>query len=91
VATLSDVVLTGTAYVNLNTSTGLIVGTPLVIQNKGSAYVRIIISPSQPANTSTNGFVIKPLSSVTVENETDIVWATASQIIDTPVSVQQLV
>ncbi len=90
-ATIPDIVLTGTAYQNLNTASSLIVGTPLVIQNKGSAFVRIIISPSQPANTSTNGFVIQPLSSVTVENETDIVWATASQIIGTPISVQQFI
>lgn len=90
-ATLPDVVLTGTAFQNLNTATGLTTGTPLAIQNKGSTFVRIIISPTLPAASSQNGIVIKPLGFAYIENETDIVWAKAVDIIGTPISVQQLV
>lgn len=89
-ATLNDVILTGTSYQNLNTATGLITGTPLIIQNKGSQDIRIIVAPSQPSASSENGWLLRPYHSVTVENETDIVWAKALSVGGTPVSVQQL-
>ncbi len=90
-ATLPDVVITNTAFVNLNSSTGLVSGTPLVIQNKGSSFVRIVISPTQPLSNSQNGNVIKPLKYLYIENESDIVWAIATEDISTALSVQQLV
>lgn len=90
-ATLPNVVLTGTAYQNLNLATGLVTGTPLVIQNKGSAHVRIIISPTQPLASSEAGIVLEPLKFAYIENETDIVWAKATEVISTALSVQQLV
>lgn len=90
-ATLPDLVLTGTAYQNLNTLTGLITGTPLAIQNKGGTNVRIIISPTQPPASSTNGSVIESLKFLYIENETDIVWGKAAELVGTPISVQQLV
>lgn len=90
-ATIADVVLTGTAYQDINTASGLIAGTPLVIQNKGSAFVRIIINPTQPPASSENGFVIEPLKTAYVENETQVVWAKSTQPGDTHISVQQLV
>lgn len=90
-ATLANVVLTGTAYQNLNLATSLITGSPLVIQNKGKAFVRIIVSPTQPAASSENGYLVDSLSTVIIENETDIIWAKSTELGNTAVSVQLLV
>ncbi len=90
-ATLADVVLTGTAYQNLNLATSLITGTPLAIQNKGSEPVRVIIAASLPAASSENGQIIPPFSYLYIENETDIVWAKAIKVGSTHISVQQIV
>lgn len=89
-ATLPDIVLTGTAYQNLNTLSTLIAGTPLAIQNKGSAPIRVIISPTQPAANSQNGQLVAPLSYLYIQNETDIVWGNATQVGNTHISVQQI-
>lgn len=90
-ATLANIVLTGTAYQNLNLASSLITGSPLVIQNKGNSFVRIIIAPSQPSASSENGWLLQSLSSIVVENETDIVWAKANDLGNTHLSVQLLV
>lgn len=90
-ATLNNVVLTGTAYQSLNVATGLIAGTPLAIQNKGSEPIRVIIAPAIPAASSENGQLVLPYSYLYIENETDSIWAKAIKVGSTPVSVQQLV
>lgn len=90
-ATVADVVLTGSAYQNLNLDSGLITGTPLAIQNKGSSSIRVIISPTQPDSSSVNGQIVPALSYLYIENETDIVWAKSLVAGNTHVSVQQLV
>lgn len=74
-ATIADVTLSGTAYVNLNSTTAITTGTNLVIQNKGSNSVRIIISPTQPDSASKNGWLLGATKSILVENESEIVWA----------------
>lgn len=90
-ATVADVVLTGTAYQNLNAESGLITGTPLAIQNKGSSSIRIIISSTQPDASSVNGQVVPALGYLYVENETEVVWSKSLVTGNTRVSVQQLV
>jgi len=90
-ATIPNIVLTGTAYQNLNLATSLITGSPLVIQNKGNSFVRIIISPTLPAASSENGYLLTSLATVVIENETDIVWAKAVELGNTALSVQLLV
>lgn len=87
-ATIPDVLLTGAAYQNLNTASSIITGTAIVIQNKGSADVRIIIGPTIPAASSENGWLLASRSSVVVENETEIVWAKATVLGNTHISVQ---
>jgi len=89
-ATLADVVLTGTAFQSLNVATGLVAGTPLVIQNKGSHDIRIIVASSQPSASSEAGWLLRPYHSVSVQNETVSVWAKATVVGSTPVLVQQL-
>lgn len=87
-ATVPNVVLTGTAYQNLNTATSIITGTAIVIQNKGTVDVRIIIGPTLPTASSENGWLLAPRSSVVVENETEIVWAKSVALGNTHISVQ---
>lgn len=87
-ATIPDVLLTGTAYQNLNTATSIITGTPLVIQNKGAADIRVIIGPTIPAASSENGWLLAPRHSLIIENETEIVWAKATVLGNTHLSVQ---
>lgn len=90
-ATVADVSVTNTAYVNLNLASGIITGTPLVIQNKGTGYLRVIISPTQPSASSENGWVVGELKSIIVENETQIVWAITTFDGTVKVSVQPYV
>lgn len=89
-ATLPDVLLTGSAFQNCNTLTGLIAGTPLAIQNKGSEPIRVIIAATIPAASSENGQLVPPYAYLYIENETDIVWAKAIKVGSTHISVQQI-
>lgn len=90
-ATLPDVLLTGTVFQSLNVATGLVAGTPLAIQNKGSEPIRVIIAPTIPSASSENGLLVVPYGFLYIENETDSVWAKAIKVGSTHVSVQQLV
>lgn len=89
-ATIADILLTGTAFQNINTASGLIAGTSLVIQNKSSADVYLVISPTQPLASSENGWLLESRHSVQIQNETDIVWARSKSIGSNHISVQQL-
>lgn len=74
-ASIADINLTGSAYVSINLGTGLVTGTPLVIQNKGTDSVRIIISATQPISSDKKGWMLQPGKSVLIENESQEVWA----------------
>lgn len=89
-ATIADILLTGTAFQNINTATGLIAGTSLVIQNKSSADVYLVISPTQPLATVEDGWLLESRHSVAIQNETDIVWAKAKVLGNSHISVQKL-
>lgn len=90
-ATLPDVLLTGTVYQDLNTATGITAGSPIVIQNKSSNDVRIIINPTQPSASSENGWLLAPRASIVIENETQVVWAKAVALGNSHISVQPFV
>lgn len=89
-ASLPDVILTGTAYQSLNVATGLVAGTPLVVQNKGSHDIRVVIAASLPSASSENGWLVRPYHSIAIQNETDSVWAKSTVVGAIPVFVQQL-
>jgi hypothetical protein len=74
-ATIPDVNLTGVAYQNLYTATGIVAGTSVTIQNKTGNTVYIQNIAAQPVATSKNGFLLKPYDVVTVTGTIDGLWA----------------
>jgi hypothetical protein len=65
--TIPDVQLSNTQFTDINTVSGIVAGTAIVISNKTSAYGRngesdflIQISASQPANDSKDGEILPP-------------------------------
>lgn len=46
--TTADLDIVDTAYVDVNTATGIAIGTALTIQNKSNSYMRLAIAASQP-------------------------------------------
>lgn len=57
--TRPDVILNGEEYQDLYSETGITVGTKLILFNKSTSDVRVIISATKPANNSTNGIVME--------------------------------
>lgn len=74
-ATLPDVVLTGTAYQNLYTATGITVGTAVTIQNKSSSVVHLQNIGTQPSAGSVYGFVLLPNEFIPVTGTIAGLWA----------------
>lgn len=72
--TIPDVQLSKTAYVDVYAATGIVVGTGLVIQNKSSQDVRIQLSASQPASSSTDGDILRPYLEATVDSGETGCW-----------------
>ena len=74
-ATIADVQLLGVAYQNVYLATSIVVGTPLILQNKSSTPVYAQIATVAPPASDRDGFLIYPGRSVTVENATEGLWA----------------
>lgn len=74
-ATIADVQLLGVAYQNIYLATSIVVGTPLILQNKSSTPVYAQIATVAPPASDRDGFLIYPGKSVTVENATEGLWA----------------
>lgn len=53
--TIPDVNITSTAYTNINTESGISVGTALILQNKSNSNMFVQIAASQPDADSTDG------------------------------------
>lgn len=73
--TINDLILTGVVYQDVYASSGIVIGTPLVIQNKSASAVWLQIASSLPSNSSREGFVIFPGNSVSVENAAEGLYA----------------
>lgn len=73
-ATLPDIVLTSNVYVDVNTLTGIPVGTPMVINNKGSGSVLIQIRPTAPLNSSQDGVQLVGFGFFYVDANEGRVW-----------------
>ena len=83
--TLPSINLTGTDWVNLNTASGIAVGTSIEIQNQSSTALLVSISPTKPT-LDFKGFIIPPLPAeiATISANESIVWVLGSG----PVNVQ---
>ncbi|QNO00832.1 hypothetical protein phiPsa397_057 [Pseudomonas phage phiPsa397] len=77
-ATIPDVILTGTAYQNLYAATSIVAGTAVTIQNKSGYPVYIQNIASQPSSVSKNGFVLEPYAAVDVTGAIAGLWAKGS-------------
>lgn len=74
-ATIPDVILTGTAYQNVYTATGIVVGTSVTVQNKSSTPVWLQNIALIPDSSSTNGWVLLPFDSIIVDGAIAGLWA----------------
>lgn len=74
-ATIPDVTLTGTAYQNLYTATGIVVGTSVTVQNKtgGTLYLQNIAA--QPSSGSKAGLTLLPNEMIAVTGTILGLWA----------------
>lgn len=74
--TLPDVTVPPSTWVDLYASTGIAIGVPLDIWNKGSNPVEIAISPTRPTNGVGVPIYPGPLSSyVNVDSGEEGAWA----------------
>jgi len=73
-ATIADVQLIPTAYVEVYAATGIVSGTQLVVQNKSMGPVNVQNIGSQPSGTNLDGFIIEPLGLWRVPAGTAKVW-----------------
>ena len=75
--TISNVKLLGVQYQNLNTLTGIAVGTKLEIQNQTTEPVRLSISSTQPSLNTDKFFLLKDDISIiaTISAGENNVWA----------------
>jgi hypothetical protein len=64
--TIADQILTGTAWQNAYTLSGLTVGTALIIQNKSSAPAYVQIQSAAPSASNRDGFVLNAYDSCTI-------------------------
>ena len=90
--TIPDVAVTPNAYVSLNSLSGIIAGTAILVTNKGTSPVRLQIAAAQPSDGDTGGELMMVLPANTAiksipagESE---VWAMTIGYVDMPVSVQ---
>jgi len=73
--TVNDLILAGTAYQNVYVGVGIVVGTPVIVQNKSSTPVYLQIAVSAPSASDKDGFLVYPGKSVFVENATEGLFA----------------
>lgn len=74
-ATIPDVVLTGSAYQNVYAATGIVAGTAVTVQNKSGNPVYLQNIASQPSGGSVNGFLLLPNEFISVTGSIAGLWA----------------
>lgn len=75
VDTVNDLILTGVGYQDVYAGVSIIVGTPLVVQNKSAGPVYLQISASSPLATDKDGRIVYPGKEVFVTGATTGLWA----------------
>lgn len=61
-ATLPDVVIPKDQYVSLNNLSGVAIGTAILLQVKGSTWINLVESVTQPAPTVVDGVYLTSLT-----------------------------
>lgn len=72
--TTADIPISMEYYTELYSSSGIAVGTPLIIQNKTSGTMLVQNRTTQPSPTDWNGFIVPYLGVWYVEEGTEGVW-----------------
>lgn len=73
--TLPDVILDNVSYQNINTLSGIPVGTKVILQFKGSGSIRLQIKPTQPIVNSMDGVQLSTLEFYIVDSGESTIWA----------------
>lgn len=73
--TIPDVILDNTTYQNINTLSGIAVGTKVILQFKGSGSIRLQIKPTQPTINSMDGVQLSTLEFYVVDAGESTIWA----------------
>lgn len=73
--TLPDVTVVVNNYIDLYVATGLTVGKPLLIQNKGTSAAYIQIKDFQPASSSVDGIYLTSYAFCVVDSGASGCWA----------------
>jgi len=71
--TLPDTVITSTGWVDLYALTGITPGTDLIINNKSSSVIFILVRPTKPANILNDGWPLRASPS-------DATWVTVEDV-----------
>lgn len=92
-ATLPDIPI-GQTWVDINTVSGIAVGTAIAILNKGNGEVRLIESDTIPAVDETDGLLLTTLENAYAMGSADAgsirLWAKARGKLNSFVSVQEV-
>lgn len=90
--TVADVEVSKSAYVDINTLSGIAAGIALVITNKSTSRVRLQIGAGQPAANSEDGDILWPGPDATsvklIKATNNTVWAKSLDDMIAPISVQ---
>jgi hypothetical protein len=74
--TISDVTLLGVVYQDIYTATSIVIGTPLVVQNKSATnLVYLQISATIPTANDEDGRILYPGKEVFITGATTGLWA----------------
>lgn len=85
--TISDCVLTNSAYTDVYTATGIAVGTSLIVQNKSTVGAFLQIKSTQPTAASQDGIFLEAYQFYVVDADEVGLWARGN----TKLSVQGVV
>lgn len=74
--TINDIQLTGATYQDIYLASSIVIGTPLIIQNKSSTYPFYLqISSTAPPTLDRDGYLLLPGKQVFVDNATEGLFA----------------
>ena len=74
-ATINDLSLLGVAYQDVYTAAGIVVGTPLVVQNKSTNHMWLQIATVAPSASDRDGYLLYPGKEAHVTDATEGLFA----------------